>query len=249
MDDDIIPEAKCLASLWQATSDNPTSTFVFPLAIQPDGSSGRWGSWWGCYHLSKDRGKDDADGGAVRGRGRRSSAMATLGRVPRRSVDEAVVHHDAIRQTRISRSGTSSTATCSSTTYIKRQVDLYPRKITRLFLRASSRRGGSASDVSERFAEGSCSSGAFGRLGIRYEVRPLQERELSPSGRGRWISNDQARRLRSRDGLTTREILHCLKLSRRSTIQPLATQVTMSNSASAVRSACDHHGLTNRLLR
>ena len=47
MDDDIVPEPTCLATLWGTASDDPTSAFLFPIAIQPDGAVGRWGSWCG----------------------------------------------------------------------------------------------------------------------------------------------------------------------------------------------------------
>ncbi len=47
MDDDMLPEPKGLATLWDAVSDAAASACVFPIAIQPDGSVGRWGSWCG----------------------------------------------------------------------------------------------------------------------------------------------------------------------------------------------------------
>ena len=47
MDDDIVADPDCLATLWDAASDDPSSAFVVPISIQPDGSVGRYGSWCG----------------------------------------------------------------------------------------------------------------------------------------------------------------------------------------------------------
>ena len=47
MDDDMLPDPGCLAALWETARTAPDSAFVFPIAVQPDGSVGRWGSWCG----------------------------------------------------------------------------------------------------------------------------------------------------------------------------------------------------------
>ena len=122
MDDDILPDPRCLANLWDAASDAPASAFVFPIAIQPDGSVGRWGSWCG-FLISREIVEtvglpmeelfwwaEDAEYCEWR--------IPQAG-FPRRIIDEAVVHHDAIRQEGTSRRGstTTSPATCSTTTF------------------------------------------------------------------------------------------------------------------------------------
>ena len=97
----MLPEPKCLASLWDAASGAPTSAFVFPIAIQPDGSVGRWGSWCG-FLISREIVEtvglpmeelfwwaEDTEYCEWR--------IPNAG-FPRRIIDEAVVHHDAIRQ-------------------------------------------------------------------------------------------------------------------------------------------------------
>lgn len=47
LDDDIVPEPECLATLRAEAAKAPETAFVFPRSIQPDGSIGRWGSWCG----------------------------------------------------------------------------------------------------------------------------------------------------------------------------------------------------------
>ena len=101
MDDDIVPEPTCLATLWGTASDDPTSAFLFPIAIQPDGAVGRWGSWCG-FLVSREIvarvglpmealfwWAEDAEYCEWR--------IPEAG-FPRRIIDAAVVHHDAIRQ-------------------------------------------------------------------------------------------------------------------------------------------------------
>jgi GT2 family glycosyltransferase len=103
MDDDIVPEPKCLASLWDAASEAPASAFVFPDSIQPDGSVGRWGSWCG-FLISREIVEtvglpteglfwwaEDAEYCEWR--------IPQAG-FPRCIVDAAVVRHDAVRQRR-----------------------------------------------------------------------------------------------------------------------------------------------------
>jgi GT2 family glycosyltransferase len=187
MDDDIIPEPDCLATLWNAASDDPTTSFVFPLAIQPDGSGSRWGAWCGflipreivaAVGLPMESlfwWAEDAEYCEWR--------IPQAG-FPRRSIDEAVVHHDAIRQ-----GGDipawkyyyESRNTLYFHLHIKRQVDFYPRKVTRFLLRALLRQRSHRIACAGAICRG-LYDGAFGRLGIRYEVDdPLQERNLSPS--------------------------------------------------------------------
>ena len=78
MDDDILPDPRCLTTLWEAASDDPTSAFLFPIAIQPDGAVGRWGSWCGFLISREIVAKVGvADGGALLvGRGRRVLRVA-----------------------------------------------------------------------------------------------------------------------------------------------------------------------------
>ena len=103
MDDDIVPEAECLATLLMARDEDPGRTFVVPVSIQPDGAVGRWGSWCG-FMIARE---------IVEAVGLPRAELFWWAedteychwRIPqagfeRRVIEEAVVHHDAIRQRR-----------------------------------------------------------------------------------------------------------------------------------------------------
>lgn len=183
MDDDIVPEPKCLETLWDAVSDRPNSAFAIPVSIQPDGMVGRWGSWCG-FLIAR-------------------AVVAQVGlpreelfwwaedteychwRLPRagyplRFIEKAVVHHDAIRQ-----DGDMPTwkyyYEARNMLYlhmhIMRRVGRYPKNVTRLMGRAVLRQEQGRLDCMAAIGRGLV-DGAFGRLGIRYPVVPLRERNL-----------------------------------------------------------------------
>jgi rhamnopyranosyl-N-acetylglucosaminyl-diphospho-decaprenol beta-1,3/1,4-galactofuranosyltransferase len=186
MDDDIVAEPKCLANLWRAASDAPPSAFVFPISVQPDGSVGRWGSWCG-FLVSRE-------------------IVETVGlpmeelfwwaedaeycewRIPqagfaRRVIEDAVVHHDAIRQ-----GGDippwkyyyESRNMLYYHLHIMRRVGRYPKKITSLILRALLRQRKDRIKCLGAVGRG-IYDGALGRLGITYQVSSLHERDLLPA--------------------------------------------------------------------
>jgi rhamnopyranosyl-N-acetylglucosaminyl-diphospho-decaprenol beta-1,3/1,4-galactofuranosyltransferase len=186
MDDDIVPEPLCLTSLWGAASDDPTSAFLFPIAIQPDGAVGRWGSWCG-FLISREIvarvglpmealfwWAEDAEYCEWR--------IPEAG-FPRRIIDAAVVHHDAIRQ-----GGDiptwkyyyESRNTLYYHLHVMHRVGRFPKKITSLVLRALLRQRSDRIGCLGAICRG-LYDGAFGRLGIRYEVSSLHERDLAPS--------------------------------------------------------------------
>jgi rhamnopyranosyl-N-acetylglucosaminyl-diphospho-decaprenol beta-1,3/1,4-galactofuranosyltransferase len=183
MDDDIVPEPTCLATLWETAVDEPGSTFAFPVSIQPDGSVGRWGSWCG-FLIARQ-------------------IVETVGlpmeelfwwaedteylewRIPhagfaRHVIDEAVVHHDAIRQGVDIPPWKYYYEARNSLYYhlrIKRKVGRFPRKVTGLVFRALLRQRKSRIRCLGAICRGLC-DGAIGHLGIRYEMSSLQERIL-----------------------------------------------------------------------
>ena len=185
MDDDIVPEPRCLATLWETVGDEPGSAFVFPVSIQPDGSVGRWGSWCG-FLISRQ-------------------IVETVGlpmeelfwwaedteylewRIPnagfaRHVVDEAVVHHDAIRQGVNIPTWKYYYEARNSLYYhlrIKRKVGRFPKKIAGLVFRAVLRQKRNRIRSLEAICCG-LYDGAVGRLGIRYGMSSLHERVLSP---------------------------------------------------------------------
>ena len=186
MDDDIVPEPKCLGALWEAASDDPASAFLFPIAIQPDGSVGRWGSWCG-FLISRDIvarvglpmealfwWAEDAEYCEWR--------IPEAG-FPRRIIDAAVVHHDAIRQ-----GGDiptwkyyyESRNTVYYHLHVMRRVGRFPKKIVSLVLRALIRQKSDRIGCLAAICRG-LYDGAYGRLGIRYDVSSLHERALAQS--------------------------------------------------------------------
>lgn len=195
MDDDIVPEPGCLSTLWDSASSDPSSAFAFPISIQPDGSVGRWGSWSG-FLISRE---------IVEAVGLPMSALFWWAEdteycewripragFPRRVVEEAVVHHDAIRQggdTPAWKYYYESRNMLYYHLYIKRRVGRYPRKIAALVLRAALRQQKNRIACLGAICRGSY-DGAFRRLGIRYQVTSLRERTLPPSS----LPSDVSRR-------------------------------------------------------
>lgn len=186
MDDDIVPEPKCLARLWDAARDAPASAFVFPVSIQPDGAVGRWGSWCG-FLISREIVEtvglpreelfwwaEDAEYCEWR--------IPQAG-FPRCIVDDAVVRHDAVRQGADIPTWKYYYEARNSLYYhlhVMHRVGRYPRKITSLFLRAIVRQRRDRLLCIGAMCRG-LYDGALGRLGIRYRVSSLHERDLSAS--------------------------------------------------------------------
>jgi rhamnopyranosyl-N-acetylglucosaminyl-diphospho-decaprenol beta-1,3/1,4-galactofuranosyltransferase len=183
MDDDIVPEPACLASLWEAASDQPASAFVIPVSIQVDGTPGRWGSWCGfliAHQVVEAVGvpREELFWWA-------EDTEYCHWRLPRagyflRFVDKAVVHHDAIRQ-----DGDSPTwkyyYEARNMLYlhwhIMHRLGRYPKNMARLVGRAMFKQRAHRLKALAAIGQGVV-DGAFGRLGIRYPVVPLRERDL-----------------------------------------------------------------------
>ena len=186
MDDDIVPDPKCLETLWEATSDDPPAAFAFPIAIQPDGAVGRWGSWCG-FLISREIVEtvglplealfwwaEDAEYCEWR--------IPQAG-FPRHIVEAAVVHHDAIRQGGDIPTWKYYYESRNSLYYhlhVMHRVGRYPRKIVTLFLRALVRQKTHRLGCITAICRG-LYDGALGRLGIRYQTSPLHEHDLLPS--------------------------------------------------------------------
>jgi rhamnopyranosyl-N-acetylglucosaminyl-diphospho-decaprenol beta-1,3/1,4-galactofuranosyltransferase len=187
LDDDMLPEPTCLATLWDAVADDPTSAFAFPVAVQPDGSVGRWGSWCG-FLISREIVEtvglpmeelfwwaEDTEYCEWR--------IPKAG-FPRRIVEEAVVHHDAIRQVGHIPAWKyyyESRNNLYFHLYLKRRVGRYPRKFIGLLARALVRQKQNRLGCLRAICLG-LYDGARGRLGIRYSVSSLHERALSSAG-------------------------------------------------------------------
>ncbi len=186
MDDDIVPEPKCLATLLTARDEDPSRTFVVPVSIQPDGAVGRWGSWCG-FMIARE---------IVEAVGLPRAELFWWAedteychwRIPqagfdRRVIEEAVVHHDAIRQdgaVPLWKYYYEARNMLYYHLYIMHKVGRYPQNVSKLLGRAILRPQNSRLQCWWAIARG-LFDGAFGRLGIRYPVTSMRERELSSS--------------------------------------------------------------------
>jgi rhamnopyranosyl-N-acetylglucosaminyl-diphospho-decaprenol beta-1,3/1,4-galactofuranosyltransferase len=193
MDDDIVPEPECLAVLWSAAKDEPTTAFVTPVSIQPDGHVGRWGSWCG-FLLARE---------IVEKVGVPMEELFWWEedteychwRIPqagftRRVIEEAVVHHDAIRQGGDIPSWKYYYESRNMLYYHLHIVHIrgkYIRNISRLIVRAIVRQKRRKAQCLWAIVRG-LYDGAFGHLGIRYPVVAMQERDLDPASARRSIS-------------------------------------------------------------
>jgi GT2 family glycosyltransferase len=186
MDDDIVPEPECLATLLMARDEDPGRTFVVPVSIQPDGAVGRWGSWCG-FMLARE---------IVEAVGLPRAELFWWAedteychwRIPqagfeRRVIEEAVVHHDAIRQdgdVPLWKYYYEARNMLYYHLYVMHKVGRYPRNVSKLLGRAIFRPQNRRLDCWWAIARG-LFDGAFGRLGIRYPVSSMRERDLSSS--------------------------------------------------------------------
>jgi rhamnopyranosyl-N-acetylglucosaminyl-diphospho-decaprenol beta-1,3/1,4-galactofuranosyltransferase len=181
LDDDMRPDPKCLERLWMVASKDPTTAFVFPVSRQSDGSLNVWPSWCG-FVLAREIVEDVG------------LPMAELfwwaedteylqWRIPeagysRQVVSDAIVDHDAVRQ----RDNVPLWKYYYETRnmlfvhlHVKHKVGRYPRNIALLFGRALIREPDRRLERLSVMLRGLV-DGAFGRLGMRYPVEPLQER-------------------------------------------------------------------------
>ena len=120
------------------------------------------------------------------GRRRRVLRVADSSRVgfPRQIVDDAVVHHDAIRQVGDIPSWKYYYESRNSLYYhlhVMHKVGRYPKKITSLVLRALVRQRRHRVRCIGAICRG-LYDGTFAHLGITYPVSPLRERDLLASG-------------------------------------------------------------------
>jgi rhamnopyranosyl-N-acetylglucosaminyl-diphospho-decaprenol beta-1,3/1,4-galactofuranosyltransferase len=182
MDDDIVPTTECLATLRSAAAEDPARSFVVPLSIQPNGAVGRWGSWCG-FTLPRE---------IVESVGLPREELFWWAedteychwRIPqagfqRRVVEDAIVHHDAIRQVGDMPTWKYYYEARNMVYYhfhVMHRVGRFPRNIAKLIGRALVRQSSGRMECLSVIGRGLI-DGAFGRLGMRYPVTALLERE------------------------------------------------------------------------
>ena len=189
MDDDIVPEPECLDRLWSAVEDDPSSAFASPVSIQPDGAVGRWGSWCG-FVISREIVEkvgypmeeffwwaEDTEYCYWR--------IPNAG-YPLRFIADAVVHHHAIRQGGDLPTWKYYYESRNMLYYhwhVMHRTGRYPRNFARLVGRAAVRQKQTKLRSLLAIGQGTV-DGAFGRLGIRYPIVPLRERQLTTGDKG-----------------------------------------------------------------
>ena len=181
MDDDIVPETKCLATCGWQRPISPTA-FVVPVSIQPDG-----GRTVGFLVRIPDRPRDRRDRGPTQGElfWWAEDTEYCHWRIPqagfrRRFIEGAVVHHDAIRQ-----GGDVPTwkyyYEARNMLYlhwhIMHRTGRYPKNFSRLVGRALFRQRQDRIACLVAVGRGLI-DGATGRLGIRYPTVAMHERDL-----------------------------------------------------------------------
>jgi rhamnopyranosyl-N-acetylglucosaminyl-diphospho-decaprenol beta-1,3/1,4-galactofuranosyltransferase len=185
MDDDIVPDEECLASLWLKAAKHEEAPFVFPLAEQRDGSTGQWGSWCG-FLVAKEIvaavGVPKADLFWWAEDTEYCHWRVPKAGYPRRIAHKAHVRHDGIRQ----RDSVPTWKYYYETRnmiylhlHVMHQVGWFPRNFSRLMGRAFWRERSGYVERTKAISRG-VADGVRGRLGIRYPVTAMSERS-SPS--------------------------------------------------------------------
>jgi rhamnopyranosyl-N-acetylglucosaminyl-diphospho-decaprenol beta-1,3/1,4-galactofuranosyltransferase len=180
MDDDIVPDPECLETLLGEAGEDPKSAFVFPRAVQPDGSVGEWGSWCGFVisrHIVEQVGVPRAELFWWAEDNEYCHWRIPQAGYARRLVDGAVVQHDAVRQgarVPLWKYYYEARNMLYLHLHVMHRVGWYPRNVTKLVARALLRERGRRLACLRTIALG-LSDGAMGRLGIRFPVEPMHE--------------------------------------------------------------------------
>jgi hypothetical protein len=185
LDDDMRPEPPCLERLWAVAAKDPTTAFVFPFSRQVDGSVNVWPSWCGfvvAHEIVEEVGLPMAELFWWA-----EDTEYLQWRIPdagyhRQVVDDAIVDHDAVRQggpIPLWKYYYEARNMLYVHLYVKRKIGRYPRNVTLLFARAILREQDGRLRRLLVIGRGLI-DGARGRLGMRFPVEPLQERNATP---------------------------------------------------------------------
>jgi rhamnopyranosyl-N-acetylglucosaminyl-diphospho-decaprenol beta-1,3/1,4-galactofuranosyltransferase len=181
LDDDMVPDLRCLERLWTVAQLDPESAFVFPISRQPDGVYRLWPSWCGFIVARQ----------IIEVVG---LPMAELfwwaedteylqWRIPEAGynlqvVNDALVDHDPIRHGEgvpLWKYYYESRNMLYVHLRVKRRLGRYPRNMSLLLARAILREKDGRLRRLAVMARG-LSDGASGKLGVRYPVQPMRER-------------------------------------------------------------------------
>ena len=185
MDDDMIAEPDCLTNLWAVADHFGESPFVFPLVEQMDGSTQQWGAWCGiliAQDIVQQVGVPNADLFWWAEDTEYCEWRLPQAGHPRRIAELALVRHDAIRQG----GGVPTWKYYYETRnmiylhlHVMRRVGWFPRNFAHLMGRAFWRERSGYFERLVAIAKGVL-DGVIGRLGIRYPIESMRERETAP---------------------------------------------------------------------
>jgi rhamnopyranosyl-N-acetylglucosaminyl-diphospho-decaprenol beta-1,3/1,4-galactofuranosyltransferase len=182
LDDDMLPAPECLERLWVVAAKKPSNAFVFPVSFQVDGSFGAWPSWCGflvAREIVEEVGlpmselfwwAEDTEYLQWR--------IPEAG-YPMRVVGDAFVYHGSIRHGEgvpVWKYYYEARNMLYVHLYVKRRVGRYPRSVSRLVGRAVLREKEGRLVRLRAIVQGLW-DGAHRRLGVRYPVEPMRERE------------------------------------------------------------------------
>jgi rhamnopyranosyl-N-acetylglucosaminyl-diphospho-decaprenol beta-1,3/1,4-galactofuranosyltransferase len=186
MDDDIIPEEGCLAALLVDGEMMGSSTFAFPLSVQPDGTVGRWGAWCGfliAREIVEKVGLPMAELFWWAEDAEYCQWRIPRAGFPRHILEDAVVHHDAIRHGKavpVWKYYYESRNMLYYHFHVMHRVGRFPRNSALLVGRAVLKQKGTRMRCLAAIGRG-WFDGSFSRLGIRYPLETFRERDLSSS--------------------------------------------------------------------
>jgi GT2 family glycosyltransferase len=189
MDDDIIPDPGCLAALLTDGEMMGSATFAFPLSVQRDGTVGRWGAWCGFLMAREIVEKVGLPMAELFWWA--EDAEYCQWRIPRAGfhrhiVEDAIVHHDAIRQQKavpVWKYYYESRNMLFYHFHVMHRVGRFPRNSALLVGRALVRQRGNRLRCLGAIARG-WFDGVFSRLGIRFPLEPFREHDLPADGQG-----------------------------------------------------------------
>ncbi len=187
LDDDMRPDPECLERLWSVASEAPERAFVFPVSQQADGSLGAWPSWCGFIvsrHIVDTVGLPMAELFWWAEDTEYLQWRIPAAGFPSRVVDDAIVHHDAIRQgdgVPLWKYYYEARNMLYVHMHVKHRVGRYPRNVSKLFARAVVREKDGRLRRLSVMARGLW-DGARGNLGVRFPVEPMSERMAPPDG-------------------------------------------------------------------
>lgn len=183
MDDDIIPDPECLAALLTDGDMMGSSTFAFPLSVQRDGTVGRWGAWCGfliAKEIVQKVGLPMADLFWWAEDSEYCQWRIPRAGFPRHLVEDAVVHHDAIRHHKslpVWKYYYEARNMVYFHFHVMHRIGRFPRNTALLVGRALVRQKENRLRCLAAIARG-WFDGSFSRLGIRFPLEPFHEHDL-----------------------------------------------------------------------